>query len=90
MDPAATLKQLLSAAVQFEAKAPRQQRIEGERRALLEAITQAQLVLSVRRTGPIEKDRPAEAAGNNRQTTLRGISGGLVDKRKPSGRPRKK
>jgi hypothetical protein len=42
-----TLQALLTAAENFEAKAARHRRIESERQALREAITQAQLVLSL-------------------------------------------
>jgi hypothetical protein len=42
-----TFKKLLAAAEQFEAKAPQYRRIEREQQALREAITSAQLALSV-------------------------------------------
>jgi hypothetical protein len=47
MDTLAAFRRLLQAAVAFEKKAPKQQRIEGERETLREAIYQAQLLLSV-------------------------------------------
>ena len=42
-----TLKHLLEAAERFETKTPQYKRIESERQALREAMTHAQLVLSV-------------------------------------------
>ena len=42
-----TLKQLLEAAQRFESKTPQYKRIEVERQALRETMTQAQLILSV-------------------------------------------
>jgi hypothetical protein len=42
-----TLKQLLEAAQRFERKTPQYKRIEVERQALRETMTQAQLILSV-------------------------------------------
>lgn len=42
-----TLRRLLEAAQGFEMKTPRYRRIASERQALQDAITQAQLVLSV-------------------------------------------
>jgi hypothetical protein len=47
---------LLQAAVQFEKKAARHKRIDAERKALAEAITQAQLILSVA-DGPTVRSR---------------------------------
>jgi len=42
-----TLRRLLDAAQRFEMKTPKYRRLESERQALQEAITHAQLVLSV-------------------------------------------
>jgi hypothetical protein len=47
MMPRDILKQLLEVAQRFEMKTPKYKRIEPERQALRETITQAQLVLSV-------------------------------------------
>jgi hypothetical protein len=47
IDPMRVFRHLLDTAVRFEAKAARHARLDTERRALQEAITQAQLVLSV-------------------------------------------
>jgi hypothetical protein len=41
------LRELTEAASQFVDKAPRQKRLEADRQALLDALTRAQLVLSV-------------------------------------------
>jgi hypothetical protein len=51
-----TLKRLLEAAQQFEVKTPKYRRIESERHTLREAITDAQLVLSVQEL-PQEKQK---------------------------------
>jgi hypothetical protein len=50
------LRVLLQAAARFESKAAHHQRIEAERVALREAITQAQLLLSVRESEKPETD----------------------------------
>lgn len=42
-----TLKRLIDTARRFEMKTPKYRRLESERQALQEAITDAQLVLSV-------------------------------------------
>jgi hypothetical protein len=46
------LRALADAAERFVNKAPNQKRLEGERVALLDAILQAQLLLSVKTEGP--------------------------------------
>jgi hypothetical protein len=51
-----TLKRLLEAAQQFEMKTPKYRRVESERQRLREAITGAQLVLSVQEL-PQEKQK---------------------------------
>ena len=51
-----TLKRLLEAAQRFEVKTPKYQRIESERQNLREAITDAQLLLSVQEL-PQEKQK---------------------------------
>jgi hypothetical protein len=48
MDPLEVLQALTDAAERFVNKAPNQQRLETERKSLLDAIMQAQLLLSVR------------------------------------------
>ena len=55
IDPMQVLRRLLDAAVRFESKAPRQARLEAERRILQETITQAQLVLSVSGKAPVKR-----------------------------------
>ena len=47
MDLEHTFNRLLRAAKRFEKRAPKYQRIENERQALRDAITDAELVLSV-------------------------------------------
>lgn len=54
-----TLKHLLEAAERFETKTPQYKRIESERRALREAMTHAQLVLSVQEPSR-ERERTSE------------------------------
>jgi hypothetical protein len=71
-----TLRQLMAAAVAFEKKAARHARIESERRALLDAITRAQLELSVGNEAPGNKPVDAPARGRSQPTVLRGIPGG--------------
>ncbi len=53
-----TLTRLLEAAQRFEMKTPKYRRIDSERQALQEAITHAQLVLSVQ-DAPKEKTKNA-------------------------------
>jgi hypothetical protein len=53
-----TLKRLLEAAQRFEMKTPKYQRIDSERHTLREAITDAQLVLSVQEL-PEQKQQTA-------------------------------
>jgi hypothetical protein len=62
------LKELLQAAQRFEIKTPQYKRIESERQALREAMTHAQLVLSVQDSvGTNDK---------NSEMSLPSISGG--------------
>lgn len=51
-EEAKALRELLRTAVHFEKKTPKLQRIESQRQALREAITQAQLVLSLEKQAP--------------------------------------
>jgi DNA-binding LytR/AlgR family response regulator len=60
-----TLRRLLEAAQRFEVKTPQYRRIASDRQALQEAITQAQLVLSV-------QDAPKEKA-KNAASSLRSV-----------------
>ncbi|HEX2056260.1 MAG TPA: hypothetical protein VHF07_07190 [Nitrospiraceae bacterium] len=53
-------KVLADAAERFVNKAPNQKRLEAERTALLDAILQAQLLLSVKAEGP--NDAPSSPA----------------------------
>ena len=55
-----TLSRLLETAQQFEIKTPKYQRIESERQALRDAITNAQLILSVpEQTKQTQKTAPS-------------------------------
>ncbi|HJR78312.1 MAG TPA: hypothetical protein VJ805_15135 [Nitrospiraceae bacterium] len=56
MDTKDALRRLADAAERFVNKAPNQKRLETERVALLDAILQAQLLLSVKRQGPPERN----------------------------------
>jgi hypothetical protein len=47
LDRDSVLRELTSAAERFVNKAPKQQRLTAERQALLDALTHAQLILSV-------------------------------------------
>ena len=55
-----TFTRLLRAAKQFEKRAPKYQRIERERQALRDAITDAELVLSVAKEGAAESGKRAK------------------------------
>jgi hypothetical protein len=70
------LRELVQAALRFEFKAARQQRMEQERSALREAITRAQLLLSV--SGPQPASRqPNESTSYLRPApSLKAIKGG--------------
>lgn len=68
-----TLRQLLDAAQQFETKTPQYKRIESERQALREAMTHAQLRLSVPES-PKESDKATKKG-------LRSLTGGRSGKR---------
>jgi len=68
-----TLKQLLEAAQRFEVKTPQYKRIESERQALREAMTHAQLVLSVQESVKMS-DKGSEGS-------LRSIPGGRSGKK---------
>jgi hypothetical protein len=82
-----TLRALLKAAVQFEAKAAHHKRIEREREALNEAITQAQLLLSVRDTANTSPSDQADRPPPSRTTpNLRGLRGGKIKTLKPISR----
>jgi hypothetical protein len=78
-----TLRELMTAAVAFEKKAARHARIEAERRALLDAITRAQLELSVRSEFPGAKPATRSSQEPSPPPALRGIPGG----QRASGKP---
>jgi hypothetical protein len=58
MDVKDTLRVLTEAAERFVNKAPNQKRLEEERAALLDALMQAQLLLSVSATGHRHRTSP--------------------------------
>ncbi|HEY6261900.1 MAG TPA: hypothetical protein VIW47_09920 [Nitrospiraceae bacterium] len=64
-----TLQRLTNAADKFVNRAPRVKRIQNERSSLLDAITDAQLVLSVHRL-PKEKDQEQESATRSKRSSL--------------------
>jgi hypothetical protein len=72
------LRELVQAAVRFEFKAARHARIDPERAALREAITRAQLLLSVEDRGRSrqaeDNERPADSS--LRPRALKAITGG--------------
>jgi hypothetical protein len=68
-DPVRACQRLTRAAEDFVNRAPRVKRIEVERTALLEAITEAQLVLSVHRL-PKAKEPEQEAGARPKRTSL--------------------
>jgi hypothetical protein len=68
-----TLKQLLEAAQRFEVKTPQYKRIESERQALREAMTHAQLVLSVQES--------VKMSDKGSERSLRSIPGGRSGKK---------
>jgi hypothetical protein len=58
METKTVLRVLADAAERFVNKAPNQKRLETERSALLDAILQAQLLLSIKTPGMNEKTPP--------------------------------
>ena len=57
METRTVLRVLADAAERFVNKAPNQKRLETERAALLDAILQAQLLLSVKASGSLVNNR---------------------------------
>ena len=70
METRTVLRTLADAAERFVNKAPNQKRLEAERAALLDAILQAQLLLSVKTPGSPEKS-PSTAPKRSKQGRLR-------------------
>ena len=68
-----SFKHSLEAAERFELKTPQYKRIESERQALREAMTHAQLVLSVQ--------EPSKERGKTSGKPLRAVPGGRARKR---------
>jgi hypothetical protein len=62
-------RRLLETTDTFVTRAPRQKRIEAERSALLDAITHAQLVLSVSRVSPLKPDEPSKTGRSRKNQT---------------------
>ena len=71
MDVKETLRRLTDAAERFVNKAPNQKRLEIERAALLDAIMQAQLLLSVSATGQKPRSFPPAPAKHPKRRPLR-------------------
>ena len=90
LDPTAVFRQLLEAAERFEAKAAKHARSETERHALREAITRAQLVLSVsdKKEEPAPPRVPVEHQASFYGPALRSLPGGRGNK--PVSRQAKK
>ena len=57
-DPWEALLAITEAAERFVNRSPRSKRLEAERQALLDAIRQAQLILSVKRLHTLPKPKP--------------------------------
>ena len=62
-------QQLTSAAEEFVNRAPRMKRMQGSRSSLLEAITDAQLMLSVHRL-PKDKELESKSATKSKSTSM--------------------
>lgn len=75
-DPWEALQRVTEAAERFVNRSPRSKRLETERQALLDAIIQAQLALSVQRLATLSNDEALEA--------------NLVEHQKPQRTPRKR
>jgi hypothetical protein len=73
MDMQQVLTQLAEAAERFVNKAPNQSRLESERVALLDALRQAQLLLSLapKDPGPGSRQRKPSRGKPSRRPTLR-------------------
>ncbi len=84
------LRELLRAAAHFEKKAANHERIETERKALVDAITQAQLVLSVTDAevkSPPSRGSEAEAP-SLLPVRLTSVKGGKAKSKAPPIRPK--
>jgi hypothetical protein len=77
------LRILTEAAARFEKGAAKHQRIEAERKALQEALTDAQLVLSVQQWKPLAEVRRLNIPERAEVSTTRGNS---KARRKPKGK----
>jgi hypothetical protein len=93
IDSMRVFRRLLDAAVRFEAKAARHARLETERRALQEAITQTQLVLSVGHKPMKAPTTEAKSAGEDVMETgvlLRALPGGKAIRAEERKMPKNK
>ena len=72
LSPLAVLRELTEAAGRFVDRAPRQKRLESDRQGLLDAITRAQLVLSV---GGRKADEPKAEEVKEAQALLKSVPG---------------
>jgi hypothetical protein len=70
------LRELIAAAQRFVNKAPRYRRIEADRRALLDALTRAELLLSLREPS---KASPGARPGQGRQKNVRALEQGIKE-----------
>jgi hypothetical protein len=77
---------LAQAAARFEKVAAKHHRIEAERKALQEALTDAQLVLSLQQRKPLAEVRSLKAP---EQPEVSGASGDGKARRKPKGKDRR-
>jgi hypothetical protein len=70
------LRELIEAAGRFEQKAARHRRVEAERAALREALTRAQLIVSVAATKRSGRTEERQRSHLQSGTFLKGLSGG--------------
>jgi len=83
IDMADTFRALLDAAMRFEKKAAQERRVEPERQALRDAITHAQLLLSVQ-SNPVEQKQTTQTLKKPIQAGLplvAGVRGGKTTKK---------
>jgi hypothetical protein len=80
------LRTLTEAAARFEKVAAKHHRIEAERRALQEAITDAQLVLSVQQRKPLAEVKSLKVPN---RSEVSGSSGNGKTRGKPKGKNRR-
>ena len=83
VDVIQVLEELVRTAANFEAKAVKHQKVQQDRQALRDALTRAQLILSLLKNtrkssgaDTVRKDERLEKDGSKTYTTLRAIKGG--------------